>query len=171
MPGIFFARNSGYYSQMKNIKRILLASHGTDGALEAEKEALALAAEGGQIHHLIVVPDFWKGMMGDDWLNNSSTRDDYGDYVESQLEAEIHQQVEKLKKAAAKKKIRYDFKVVVGKPGTVLLDAAAEDKCDIVIIGSPRPKGKKGLRSRMDLDLIARDLQVPLLIVPYPAAS
>jgi len=156
---------------MKNIKKILLASHGTDGAIEAEKEALALAADGALIHHLIVVPDFWKGMMGDDWLNNSSTRDDYGDYVESQLEAEIHQQVERLKKAAAKKKIRYNFKVVVGKPATVLLEAAGEDKYDIVIIGSPRPKGKKGLRSRMDLDPVARDLQAPLLIVPYPVTS
>lgn len=149
----------------------MLASHGTAGALAAEKEAIALCADGAQLSHLIVVPDFWKGMMGDDWLNNSSTRDDYGDYVESQLESEIRQQVDKLSKIADKKKIKYDYTVVVGKPAEVMLEATKEGKFDIAIIGSPRPKGKKGLRSRMDLDLIARDLNIPILIMPYPDQS
>lgn len=154
---------------MKSCKRVLLASHGTLGAVEAEKEALSLCAEGAHIFHLIVVPDFWKGMMGDDWLNNASTRDDYGDYLESQLEAEIRQQVDKLSKSAARKKVKYDYKVVVGKPAEVLLEVATEDKYDLAVIGSPRPKGKKGLRSRMDLEAIARDLTIPILIIPYPA--
>lgn len=153
---------------MKNCKHILLASHGTDGALEAEKEALSLCPNGGHIHHLIVVPDFWKGMMGDDWLNNASTQKEYGDYVESQLESEIQSQIEKLTKATARKKIKYDYEVIVGKPGPALLAKGKSATYDIAIIGSPRPKGKKGLRSRMDLDSIARDLQIPILIVPHP---
>lgn len=154
---------------MKNCKHVLLASHGTAGAAEAEKEAFSLCANGGHLHHLIVVPDFWKGMMGDDWLNNSSTRDDYGDYVESQLENEIRLNIDKLTKTAAKKKIAYDYEVVVGKPGPELLRSAQKNKYDIAVIGSPRPKGKKGLRSRMDVDTIARDLHIPLLIIPYPS--
>ena len=154
---------------MKSYKKILLASHGTEGAKEAEREAIDLcAASGAHIHHLIVVPDFWKGMMGDDWLNNSSTRDDFGDYLESQLEQEIRSQVGQLSKIAEKKKIKYDYNVVVGKPGPALLAAAPADDYQLVVIGSPRPKGKKGLRSRMDLEIIARDLPIPILIVPYP---
>ena len=43
--------------------------------------ALALAAPGARLSQLVVVPDFWKGMMGDDWLNNASTRDEYGRHV------------------------------------------------------------------------------------------
>jgi len=154
---------------MKSYKRILLASHGTEGAKEAEREAMELcAASGAHIHHLIVVPDFWKGMMGDDWLNNSSTRDDFGGYVESQLEEEIRSQVGQLSKIAEKKKIKYDYKVVVGKPGPAMLAAASAGNFELAVIGSPRPKGKKGLRSRMELDIIARDLPIPILIVPYP---
>lgn len=139
--------------------------------MEAEKEAFALCADGAQLSHLIIVPDFWKGMMGDDWLNNSSTRDDFGDYLESQLESEIRQQVGKLSKTAEKKKIKYDYTVVVGKPAEVMLEAVKGERFDIAVIGSPRPKGKKGLRSRMDLDLIARDLDIPILIMPYPDKS
>ena len=156
---------------MKNCKHVLLASHGSAGAAAAEKEALSLCAEGAHLHHLIVVPDFWKGMMGDDWLNDSSTRDDYGDYVESQLENEIRLHIKKLTKAVTKKNIKYDYEVVVDKPGPALLRSAQAEKYDIAVVGSPRPKGKKGLRSRIEFDKLARDLHIPLLIIPYPTES
>ena len=70
---------------MLKADRVLLASHGTPGARAAERAALALAAPAATIFHLVVVPDLWKGMMGDDWLNNASTRAAYGRHVESQL--------------------------------------------------------------------------------------
>jgi hypothetical protein len=44
-----------------NPKNILCASHGTDGARAAEAAALELCGTGTALHHLIVVPDFWKG--------------------------------------------------------------------------------------------------------------
>ena len=58
-------------------------------ARAAERAALHLATAGATIYHLVVVPDLWKGMMGDDWLNNASTRDIYGRHVENQLAREI----------------------------------------------------------------------------------
>jgi nucleotide-binding universal stress UspA family protein len=41
-------------------------------------------------------------------------------------------------------------------------------KPDLVVIGSPRPTGVRGLRSRMQLEALVRGLAVPLLIVPHP---
>lgn len=149
----------------------MLASHGTIGALEAEKEAFSLCADGALIHHLIVVPDFWKGMIGKDFLNDPSSVNGFGNYVESELESEIRKQTEKLAKAANRKKMRYDYQVVVGKPAEIMIKTAFSGKFDLAVIGSPRPKGSKGLRSRMDLDTIARNLKIPILIIPYPAAS
>jgi len=146
----------------------LLASHGTSGALEAEKEALSLCSEGSHIQHLIVVPEFWKGMVGNDWLQNPSGGEDLDSYVESQLEKEIRQQIIRLKQTASRKKIKYECEVVVGNPAECMIELANSGKFDIAVIGSPRPKGKKGLRSRMELDVIARDLVIPLLIVPFP---
>lgn len=156
---------------MKNFKRILLASHGTVGALEAEKEAFLLCAENASIFHLIVIPDFWKGMVGKDWLHNPTGSHDYDTYVESQLEKEIRQQIGRLKNAASRKKIKYSYEAVVGKPAEIMIETANSGKFDIAVIGSPRPRGKKGLRSRMDLDEIARDLDIPILIVPFPESS
>lgn len=150
-------------------KRILLASHGTDGARAAEKAAYALCGPRTTLHHLIVVPDFWHGMMGDDWLNNAMTRDAYADYVESQLEDEVRAHIRKLQQETRKRRIRYEFEVAVGKPTDCVLAAAKRLGADLVVAGSPRPKGVPGLRSRLHVEKLAGALPAPLLIVPYPA--
>lgn len=154
---------------MPAFKRILLASHGTEGARAAERALWRLAAPGARLHHLIVVPDLWKGMRGDDWLNNASTQDDFADYLESELEREVLQECRRLQRQAVRRKIRYASEVAQGKPTECLLRSAVRHRPDLVVVGSPRPPGKRGLRSRLDFDDLARKLRAPLLIVPYPA--
>ncbi len=107
-------------------------------------------------------------MMGDDWLNNASTRDAYGRHVERQLEREIEEEVARVRAQSAQAGLRYERRVVLGKPAECLLEAAAMLKPDLVVIGSPRPAGVRGLRSRMQLETLVRRLAVQLLIVPYP---
>ena len=131
--------------------------------------ALALAAPGARLSQLVVVPDFWKGMMGDDWLNNATTRDAYGRHVERQLEREIEEEVARVRAQTQERGLRYERRVVLGKPAECLLEAAAMLNPDLVVIGSPRPTGVKGLRSRMQMEKLLRGLAVPLLVVPYPA--
>jgi nucleotide-binding universal stress UspA family protein len=130
--------------------------------------ALALAAPGARLSQLVVVPDFWKGMMGDDWLNNATTRDAYGRHVERQLEREIEAEVARVRSEAHVRGLRYERRVVLGKPAECLLEAAAMLKPDLVVIGSPRPAGVRGLRSRLHLETLVRALAVPLLIAPHP---
>jgi len=153
---------------MLKTKHILLASHDTPGARAAEKIALTLCPSKGSLTHLIVVPDFWKGMMGDDWLNNASTRDIYGKYVEGQLENDVRRHIKRIMREAAKRKLRYQFEVVVGKPTECLIKRAKKKPVDLVVLGSHRPKNKEGLRSRMLDDEIFRSLNIPVLVVPYP---
>ncbi|MCW9001125.1 MAG: universal stress protein, partial [Rhodospirillales bacterium] len=132
-----------------NVKRILLASHDTAGARAAEAAAFDLCVKGGHIVHLIVVPDFWKGMRGDDWLNNAVTQDRFGKYVEDQLEREMVEHVGRVSEEAARREIDYRAVAKQGKPAACLLEAADEVDCDLIVIGSPRPKGMEGYRSRM----------------------
>ena len=148
--------------------RVLLASHGTEGARAAERMALQLCGMGSQIHHLLVVPDLWKGMTGDDWLNNGSTRDRFRNYLEAELEAEVRGHIDRLKDEAACHKVGYSAEVRVGKPETCLIEASRQADYDLVVMGSPRPKGQKGLRSRMKTEPLTKALTIPLLIAPYP---
>lgn len=159
----------GHISNMLKPKHILLASHGTAGARAAERAAFALCGPKTTLHHLIVVPDFWKGMMGDDWLNNASTQDTYGRYVEAELEGEVRRHIASLQRQAAKRRIRYQPEVVFGKPEKCLQERLARGRVGLVVLGAPRPKGKGGLRSCMLTEKLLRTLGVPALIVPYPA--
>ena len=153
---------------MLKADRVLIASHGTPGARAAERAALGVAAPAATIFHLVVVPDFWKGMMGDDWLNNASTRAAYGRHVESELAREIEEHRLSLQQEVQASGRRYEMKAVLGKPDQALLDYAAAIRPDLVVIGAPRPRGMPGLRSRMRVDKLAGALDSPLLVIPHP---
>ena len=153
---------------MTEYTHIVLASHGTPGAQAAERAALALLPTGARVSQLVIVPDFWKGMMGDDWLNNASTRDAYGRHVERQLEREIAEQVARVRGQAEERGLRFESRIELGKPAQCLIEFAAGLRPNLVVIGSPRPRGVRGIRSRMDLEALVRALAAPLLIAPYP---
>ena len=147
---------------------VLLASHGTDGAKAAEKMALSLCEKGAKLHHLLVVPTLWEGMTGDDWLNNGSTRDNFRRYLESELGQEAAEHCERISSEAKDKSVTYSNEVIVGEPDECLLDTCKKHDFELVVMGSPRPKGIKGLRSRLKTDTLTRTLNIPLLIVPFP---
>lgn len=153
---------------MQSANNILLASHGTEGAQAAEQEAIKLCKKGGHLHHLIVVPKaLWHGMTGDDWLTNGATRNTFRRYLEDQLSQEVEEHKSRVSEAAAANDLKYTAEVIVGEPEEELISVSQKEAYDIVIMGSPRPKGKTGLRSRM-LTKSTRELSVPVMIVPYP---
>jgi nucleotide-binding universal stress UspA family protein len=148
---------------------VLLASHGTDGAKAAEKMALQVCEKGARLHHLLVVPSFWKGMTGDDWLNNGSTRDTFRRYLEEQLSQEVDEHIERVSEQAKQNELTYTREVVIGEPEQCLLDAFSNGHFDLVVLGSRRPKGKQGLRSTMSVNPLKNAKPgVKLLVVPYP---
>jgi len=149
-------------------RSILLASHGTAGAKAAEHAAFDLCAAGGRLHHLAVVPDFWKGMMGDDWLNTPATQARFGRYVENTLAREIAGHAEELAAEADRRGVTFSHEFQLGKPADCLIAVAGADTYDLAVIGAPRPKGVAGYRSRMAVEPLLRALSVPLLVVPWP---
>ena len=151
------------------IATIILASHGTPGARAAEDAAIALAYEfGATLRHLLVVPDFWKGMMGDDWLNNAVTQIRFGHYVENQLAGEAAEEIDRLARAAGEKIIALSHVTKLGKPADCLMAECAQADFDIAVIGSPRPKGAAGYRSRLALEPLVRGLNTRLMVIPHP---
>ena len=146
-------------------KLLLLAHHGSAGARLAEDLAFSVAAPGQtRILHLLVVPDFWGGMQGDDWLNNAWTRDAFARHVEGQLEADAKAEARALAARFAGRGFACESLLRYGDPAQCLVEAARETGADLVVIGPPRPKGEPGYRSRMDLERLARGLAVPLLM-------
>lgn len=153
---------------MNNLNKILLASHGTEGAQAAASEAIALCQAGTTLHHLIVVPEFWKHMMGDDWLNNGISRDRYARYLESELGQEVDQHIKQVREQAEAANIQYQHEIQLGEPYKCLLSVCSNQTFDLVVIGSTRPKGTSGVNSKMSLDKLSGKLNTPLLIIPFP---
>lgn len=153
---------------MSIYQKILLASHGTKGAVAAEDYLSTIAAAGAAVDHLVIVPDFWEGMMGDDWLNNASTQQVYGSYVENQLEEEVRQHARQLQDKITSQGMTYNVILEVGKPDECLVKQANKKQYDVIVIGSTRPKGETGYRSRMQLDPLSKELNTSLIIVPFP---
>lgn len=155
---------------MNKVSKLLLASHGTLGAQAAEQAAFKMCTHNPQITHLYVVPEFWKNMLGDDWLNNGSTRKQFEDYLEAELAKEADQHIERVHNDLQNLGIHTTHKIVIGDPQQCLLNICKETIFDLVILGSPRPKKMSGLRSRMVTKSIARKLIIPFLQVPHPNA-
>lgn len=146
-------------------KTLLLCHHGSAGAAAAEALAWQVAAPGATtLVQCLVVPDLWAGMQGDDWLNDASTRDDFGRYVENMLEDDARRDMAGVEAHCQERGIAYRPVLRVGEPADCVVAVAKEIGADLAIIGPPRPKGVAGLRSRMNLETLARGLPCPLLI-------
>ena len=148
--------------------RVLLASHDTAGSRAAVRAALDAVVAGGQLHHLVIVPEFWQGMTGDGWRINASTEHAFCDYLEAQIEREIMEHLTRVSVEAQSRGIGYSAGSKYGRLEDCLIAAAQEQAFDLVVIGARRPKGHAGLRSRIDLDRLTRGLRVPLVVVPHP---
>ncbi|TRZ92143.1 MAG: universal stress protein [Rhodocyclaceae bacterium] len=154
---------------MKTPLKLLLCHHGTTGARGAEELAHEVAVPGiTTLVHCLVVPEFWAGMQGDDWLNNASTRDAFGDYVENMLENDAKRELAAVALRCKERGLAYESVMRFGNPAETALVIAGEIGADFVVIGSPRKKGEEGLNSRMEIEKLVRGLKCPLLIAPHP---
>ena len=150
------------------INNILLASHGTVGACAAEQATFDLCSSSTCITHLYVVPNLWRHILADDWLNNQITQERFGHYLESELQQEAEKNISRVNIQVENLGARYKHKIFFGDPQKCLLYSCSEGNFDIVITGSPRPKFKSGLRSRMMTKSLARNITFPHLQIPYP---
>jgi nucleotide-binding universal stress UspA family protein len=156
-------------SDMNAPLKLLLCHHGTAGARRAEELAHEVAVPGTTtLVHCLVVPEFWAGMQGDDWLNNASTRDAFGDYVENMLENDAKRELAAVALRCKERGLAYESVMRFGNPAETAIAVAGEIGADFVLIGSPRKKGEEGINSRMELEKLVRGLKCPLLIAPHP---
>jgi hypothetical protein len=147
---------------------VLLASHDTQGSRAAERAALDAVVEGGRLHHLVIVPEFWQSITGDGWRINASTEHLFCDYLEAQIEHEALEHMRRVNAAACARGIHYSAGSKHGRLEDCLIAASKEAHYSLVLIGAPRPKASPGLRSRIDLNKLVRGLRTPLVVIPHP---
>jgi len=154
---------------------ILLCTHGTAGARQAERLVFAEFLQKNpklQVTVLTIIDQDWQNMTGDDWLNSSKTHTTFLDHVEKQMREENEEDWQRIrdKYPSATKAL------FVGKVGAIeetIVSEAEKRKCDLIVIG-PHLKSRrlfnlkmeKGLRARIDTMTLHKLLPCPLLIAP-----
>ncbi|MGE4290572.1 MAG: universal stress protein [Desulfovibrio sp.] len=147
------------------MRHILLATHGTPGAQKAEDLALDWAKHfGARLSVLSVINEDWKHMTGDDWLNTSTARNLFAEYVEGEIESEIQALWTRLKQKFAG--LEPGFLRRVGRPENVLCEVAREIDADIIIMGTYQKKQAPGWRARFENKILHPQLPCPVVVAP-----
>lgn len=156
--------------------KILLCTHGSKGAQKAEKfvfEKLLTSLSAEQVTVLTIIDKDWSGMSSDDWLNTSTTRTQFKDYVQEQLSREIEDDWKRIRELyPSSQKCR--FMKVVGGIEETIAEVAEKLECDLVILGPYNKKPRrltsvimeKGLADTISNKKLHPLLPCPLLIAP-----
>jgi nucleotide-binding universal stress UspA family protein len=147
------------------MRHILLATHGTPGAQKAEDLALEWAGRfGARLTVLSVINEDWKHMTGDDWLNTSTSRNRFAEYVEGEIESEIQALWNRLKTKLEGADPAFVRRV--GVPENVLCEVAAEIDADLIVMGAYQKKQAPGWRARFDNKRLHPQLPCPVVVAP-----
>ncbi len=149
-------------------RHILLSTHGTPGAFQAERlvfEKLLPAFPAARLTVLTVLNEDWALMTGDDWLNTSATRNTFRSHVETQLtrETEAHWETIRERYPAAS---RHHFMQIFGPVEATIAEVARHQDCDLVVMGAWQKKRAPGFKHRIAPERLHPLLAVPLMIAP-----
>lgn len=157
-------------------RRILLCTHGSAGAQKAEEYIFTQflpAFPQARLTVLTIIDKDWSSMSSDDWLNTSTTRTQFKDYVEEQLGREINDDWQRIKEtyplATSAKFIK-----VVGEIEATIAEVAGTVESQLVVIGAYNKKTKRlfsvtmapGLAATLDNEKLHPLLPCPLLTIP-----
>lgn len=157
-------------------ENILLCTHGSDGADKAENYVFSVLAEKvpeATITILTIIDKDWSAMSSDDWLNTSTTRTQFKDYVQEQLSREIDEDWERIKTAHSVSK-NCKFMRVVGGIEETMAEVATKLGCDLIVCGPYTKKPRRLTSVKMEkglADTISNKKLHPLLPCPLLIAA
>lgn len=154
---------------------ILLCTHGSEGAQKAEafifNKSEVLSGQC-KVTVLTIIDKDWSVMTGDDWLNTSTTRNTFMDYVDGQLGREIDEDWQRIRSEYPKAD-EAKFMKVTGDIEETIAEVATRLGCDLIVIGGFVKKKFRlatvsmapGLSARISNEKLHPLLPCPLLTV------
>ncbi len=144
-------------------KRILIATHGTQGAKKAEAYAIGLARElGAEIHGLYVIHKDWGSLVGIEWLHSSEKRMEFYRYAES----EFYLRAEEVLKAFGEhaKGIEVTTAIRVGEPAEVIAEEAKDIEADLIVIGGESKERSEEYKAKVPMKKLIKIAPCPILV-------
>jgi len=152
------------------IRKILVATHGSKGAVEAEQYALDLARTlGAELHGLYVIHKGWGSLVGIEWLHSSETRMEFFRYAESELYRMADAALGAFALRAAACNMNVTTSVRVGDPGEAIVDDARERGSDLIVLGDICKRRSEEYKARINAGKLLRSAPCSMLQVKATA--
>ncbi len=156
--------------------KILLCTHGSAGAQKAEEyvfNTLLAQSPETELTVLTIVDKDWSIMSSDDWLNTSTARTQFKDYVDEQLGREIGEDWQRIKNKYPQADQAKFIKVVGGIEATIA-EVAAKLASELIVLGPYCKKPSRlfsvkmapGLAATLSNEKLHPLLPCPILTVP-----
>ncbi len=156
--------------------KILLCTHGSDGAQKAEDYVfthLLPKSSSAELTVLTIIDKDWSSMSTDDWLNTSTTRTQFKDYVEENMDPAKQKKVAMFCTGG----IRCEQAKFIKVPGDIeetIAEVAEKLQSEIVILGAYHKKPSRlfsvkmtpGLAATLSNAKLHPLLPCPILTVP-----
>lgn len=150
-------------------RKILVATHGTEGAKKAELCAIGLArALGAEIHALYVIHKGWGSLVGIEWLHPSQVRMEFYRYAEKELYRRAGEVLDDLTRRG--EGVDITTAVSVGEPFEVIAKTARDLDADLIVIGPAGSGRSEEYRARIPLKRLLKKAPCPVLVATEPAA-
>jgi len=152
------------------IRSILVATHGTAGAVRAEAYACFLArALDAALHGLYVIHSGWASLVGIEWLHSSRVRMDFYRYAESEFHRRAEEVLAHLRSVAGDRD--FTTAVRVGDPAEVITDEARVRAADLIVIGGRSPVRSEEYRARLSVKKLLKQAPCPVLVATALSAA
>jgi len=152
------------------ITKILVATHGTENAVQAESYAIQLAnALGADLHGLYIIHKGWASLVGIEWLHSSEKRMDFYRYAESELYRMADAALAGFVQRAEAHGLTVTSAVRVGDPFKIITDEALSQGSDLIVIGSSGSRGSEEYRARISLNKLMKAAPCSVLRVKADA--
>jgi nucleotide-binding universal stress UspA family protein len=143
--------------------KILVATHGTEGAKKAELYSCELAKIfGAELHGLYVIHKDWSSLVGIEWLHSSHTRMEFYRYAESQFNLRAQEVLGAFRNSASGIKITTSVKV--GEPTDIILEEARVHHSDLIVIGCASSVRSEEYKARISMKKLLRFASCPVLL-------
>ncbi len=147
-------------------KRILVATHGTEGAKKAERLALELASQNNaELFVLYVINSNWSSITGIEWLNASHTRMEFYKHLEEDIYQKAEQTLKDINMMALENQIKINNIISVGIPEKVICNECEKNQIQLLVLGR-KIKGKRAdYIYTLQFKKIKDSISCPILIV------
>ncbi|MFZ5643526.1 MAG: universal stress protein [Bacillota bacterium] len=148
------------------VPQILFITDGSPSAEDAGKAAIQLALSGkAPLKAIYVLDEGWKHLLGDEWINTSSTRMNFFHWYEDGLMKYSESVLEGFRQNASDRGVDVHVEVKIGKTEKVIAESANSVETAMLVLPNPHstaPGAAAGLR--YNLHSLSKRVRCPIYV-------